>query len=316
MKNSKFLYSWGVLLFWFVFMTWHGLWAYIAQHWPVSITMIFGSFVAGATTEGGGAVAFPVFTKLLHVPSNVARDFALAIQSIGMTCGSLLIIRKGYKFLPEVFGWSFLGASVSVIFCLEYIAPQIPSPYPKILFTLFTTCFGFFLLFLSSGNRTVHTEIPLNSWRRRLAFITVGIVGGFISALVGSGADVVLFVVLCLRYNLDEKIGTRTTVFLMGSVSMVAFLWKMITGTIAPEVLPMWLSAVPIVAFGAPLGAIFCSWQKREHVVAFLLGLIFVELVTTIWLVPFDTQATLISLAFITVSIGIMHLLQKIRENE
>ena len=33
---------------------------YFPTHYPMTITMIFGSMVAGATSEGGGAVAFPV----------------------------------------------------------------------------------------------------------------------------------------------------------------------------------------------------------------------------------------------------------------
>lgn len=36
------------------------------------------------TSEGGGAVAFPVMTFILHLAPNTARDFALMIQSIGM----------------------------------------------------------------------------------------------------------------------------------------------------------------------------------------------------------------------------------------
>ncbi|MFL6307311.1 MAG: hypothetical protein ACJ72H_27575 [Candidatus Sulfotelmatobacter sp.] len=36
----------------------------------VAVTMIFGSLVGGGTSEGGGAIAFPVFTKLLHIPGS------------------------------------------------------------------------------------------------------------------------------------------------------------------------------------------------------------------------------------------------------
>jgi hypothetical protein len=50
--------------------------------WLMSVTMIFGSMVAGATSEGGGAVAFPVMTLALGVAPPVARDFSFMIQSI------------------------------------------------------------------------------------------------------------------------------------------------------------------------------------------------------------------------------------------
>ena len=39
------------------------------------------------TSEGGGAVAFPVMTLALGIPPAVARDFSLMIQSCGMTAG-------------------------------------------------------------------------------------------------------------------------------------------------------------------------------------------------------------------------------------
>ena len=42
----------------------------------MSITMIFGSMIAGATSEGGGAIAFPVMTLALGISPPVARDFS------------------------------------------------------------------------------------------------------------------------------------------------------------------------------------------------------------------------------------------------
>ncbi|CAJ0578588.1 unnamed protein product, partial [Mesorhabditis spiculigera] len=40
--------------------------------------------VAGMTSEGGGAVSFPIMTLVLHINPDIARDFALMIQSIGI----------------------------------------------------------------------------------------------------------------------------------------------------------------------------------------------------------------------------------------
>ena len=39
--------------------------------------------LVGMTSEGGGAVAFPVMTLALHITPAVARDFSLMIQSCG-----------------------------------------------------------------------------------------------------------------------------------------------------------------------------------------------------------------------------------------
>ncbi|MDJ0775700.1 MAG: hypothetical protein QNJ49_20130 [Mastigocoleus sp. MO_167.B18] len=50
----------------------------LTENWEASITMIFGSIIAGGTSMGGGAVAFPVFTKVLHLPPAEAKVFSLA----------------------------------------------------------------------------------------------------------------------------------------------------------------------------------------------------------------------------------------------
>ncbi len=55
--------------------------AYCYNHWEIALTMMFGSIIAGGTSMGGGAVAFPVFTKLLNVSPHDAKVFSLAIQS-------------------------------------------------------------------------------------------------------------------------------------------------------------------------------------------------------------------------------------------
>ena len=48
--------------------------------------MIVGSAIGGATSEGGGAVAFPVMTLVMKLAPAIARDFSLMVQS----CGKIL----------------------------------------------------------------------------------------------------------------------------------------------------------------------------------------------------------------------------------
>ncbi|NLI78806.1 MAG: sulfite exporter TauE/SafE family protein [Candidatus Riflebacteria bacterium] len=310
---GRFLVSVVVLVVWALYLALGPGFAFLQDLWPVSATMAFGSFVAGATAEGGGAVAFPVFTKVLHLPASTARDFALAIQSVGMTCGALLIARSGYRFLEPVFWWTLAGAAPAVLVGLTWVAPLVVPPYPKIFFTMFTLAFGGFLVWMNRRPRILRTRVACDHGRRRLEFVAAGVVGGLAASIVGSGADVVLFILLCLRYDVDEKVGTRTTVFLMAAVSLIGFGFLALSGRLAPAVWPMWLAAVPIVAFGAPLGALFCSWQKREHVVGFLIGLILLEFATTVWLVPFDASAVGFSAAFLATAFVAMLLLRESR---
>ena len=76
---------------WLVYVLSAGELDRLSHHWESAFTMIFGSFLAGSSPEGGGAVAFPVFTKVLEVPAQVARTFSLSIQAVGMTMAALII---------------------------------------------------------------------------------------------------------------------------------------------------------------------------------------------------------------------------------
>ena len=64
----------------------HNFFQYFPTHYPMSLTMLVGSAIGGATSEGGGAVAFPVMTLVLKLAPAIARDFSLMVQSCGRTC--------------------------------------------------------------------------------------------------------------------------------------------------------------------------------------------------------------------------------------
>lgn len=44
----------GVYAVWFVYMTATGQWPLFGEGWYMILTMVFGSFIAGASSEGGG----------------------------------------------------------------------------------------------------------------------------------------------------------------------------------------------------------------------------------------------------------------------
>jgi hypothetical protein len=61
-------------------------WDYFSDfpnHTVMLLTMVIGAFIGGATSEGGGAVAFPVMTLALDLSPAVARDFVYVSQSTG-----------------------------------------------------------------------------------------------------------------------------------------------------------------------------------------------------------------------------------------
>ena len=283
---------------WLIYMTMSKNWSLYGTHWPASVTMVLGSFVAGITAEGGGAVAFPVFTKVLHIASGNARTFSLMIQTFGMGMAAIFIATRRIRVLPRVVLFVSLGGVVGHVIGLFWF--PLPAPYPKILFTFITTVFGVALLISRWGlHWTPQQDLPHWTWVHRVIFVSLGIFGGMVAANVGSGIDVVTFIILTLMFGINEKISTPTTVIIMGINSLVGFfLHGVVAQDIDPEVWNYWLVAVPIVIVGAPFGAFVGSKISRDAVIIFLATLISIELVTTLWLVPFTAvmwQVTIIA---------------------
>ncbi len=259
-------------------------WSLFQEYWPMSLTMALGSFVAGSTPQGGGAVAFPVYTKVLNIPSDEARTFGLMIQSAGMTMASVFIFVRRIRILPFVITWATVGGAIGL--ALGTFSISIPNPYPKIIFTMVATLFGAALII----SRWVlgwqpHEELPGDGHRYRLTFMSVGVLGGTFAAITGSGIDMLTFIVLTLAFGIDEKIGTPTSVVIMALISVLGFALHGAVKADIGIVWRYWLVCVPIVIFGAPLGAFVASKVNRDHIIKGLILLIGIELLSTLWLV-------------------------------
>ena len=281
---------------WLGYMFVANRWSLFQEYWPVSITMAIGSFVAGATAEGGAAVAFPVFTKVLHIPSGDARTFGLMIQAFGMTMAGVMIYVQRVKTLPRVIGWVSLGGILGQVVGTYLFT--IPNPYPKILFTFVATAFGVAMVisrwFIQWSPRS---ELPAWDNRYKALFFIVGILGGSFAAQTGSGIDMLTFIVLTLAFGLNEKISTPTTVIIMGLNSVVGFFLHGVVSQDIGIAWNYWLVALPIVILGAPFGAYVAAKVNRDGIIKFLLFLIGLELVTTIWLIPFTGTQIAITVA-------------------
>ena len=77
---------------WLYVMVKEDAWEEVFSFYVMSLTMVFGSLIAGSTPMGGGVVAFPVVVLYLKLQPEEGRDFSLMIQSVGMTSASFLII--------------------------------------------------------------------------------------------------------------------------------------------------------------------------------------------------------------------------------
>ena len=322
--------SFSVLIVWAIAVTATGTWERVADNWVSAVTMVFGSFVAGSTPQGGGAVAFPVFTKLLEVPAEVARSFSLFIQSIGMTCAALSIVinRRAVEWRSIMIGAAFaaIGFVIGLFALGDPDAPfwpsTLPGPYVKVTFTLIVVAMAF-VVWLNYRQQILEriNQVSSYSWRIYVALAIFGLLGGVASSLVGSGADVLVYIVLVILIGLVPRVGVPSSVIIMASISLIGIVvLGFVDGQIfvgldgvgdvtslggrdvgagpggAPaygadlppldgsrfDLLGLWLAAAPVVAFGAPLGAWVSSKITDRQLVVFVLALAAAEALTTV----------------------------------
>ncbi len=283
---------------WATYMFASDSWGLFADFWPISVTMTIGSFVAGATAEGGAAIAFPVFTKVLSIPPQDARTFGLMIQSVGMSMAALVIIVRGVPILPRVILWVSLGGVAGQVIGTFWLS--LGAPYSKILFTFVAAVFGVALAISRWGLKwEPRTSMPSFGRGSMAMYVAIGVAGGTFAANTGSGIDIATFIVLTLAIGINEKVSTPTTVIIMAVNSVVGFALQAFAVGDVGIAFDYWLVAIPVVVIGAPLGAVAASYATRDMIIGLLLSLIALELVTTIILVPFTSLAIVITAAAI-----------------
>lgn len=260
----------------------------IIHNWRVALTMVFGSLVGGGTSEGGGAVAFPVFTKILHIPAHQACLFAFAIQSVGMGAASLSILCLKIPVEKRVLLWGGLGGICGMVFSTYFIEPYIAPVLVRIAFTVMVSSLGVALVLLNrTQNVKRHLFCPIFGARERALLVLAGLLGGLMSGLAGCGENIAVFMLMVLLFRVSEKIVTPTTVILMTIVTIAGFgLHALVIRDFDRTVTSYWLAAVPIVSVGAPLGAIICSRMSRRAIVGVLLFLIAAEFTSTVLIIP------------------------------
>jgi uncharacterized membrane protein YfcA len=312
-----FSVSAAVTAVWLIAVSTTGSWGRVGDHLVASATMVVGSFVAGATPQGGGAVAFPVFTKALDVPAEAARSFSLCIQAVGMTSASAAII-LGRR--PVVWPAVAIGAPTGIVAFVATLLlagdrskpfwpSSLPGPYVKITFTLVVAAMAVVVLIgLRTPIRTVSGALPPLDTRLTSALVVAGTLGGVSSALVGSGADVFLYLFVVVLIGVRGAVGVPTSVITMAIVSIAGFVvLGLVDGqldvvvdanglvtevggealvdpmtTARADLFGMWLAAVPVVAWGAPLGAWVASRLSPSALVRLALAVAVAEVVSTI----------------------------------
>ncbi|OLT29384.1 permease [Nocardiopsis sp. CNR-923] len=275
----------------------------LQANWPVALTMVFGSLIGGGTSEGGGAVSFPVMTKLLSVPADEARVFTFAIQSVGMTAASISILACRVPVERRVVVHGSAAGVVGVVVSAVYLAPLVPLPLVRVLFTMLLVALAVALL-LQLFQRGYRRNPAVPEWtvRERALVVGAGFAGGVLSGVAGVGENCVMFLLLVLLFRVSEKVSTPTTVIMMTVVSIGAFTAHVfVIGDFTGAVVGYWVAAAPVVAVGAPLGAWICTRLTPFTIRMILFALIASELVSTLLFVPFTPLLTVLGLTTLTV---------------
>ena len=312
---------------WLAFVVFGGHLDRIADNWRAALTMVFGSFVAGSTPQGGGAVAFPVFTKVLAIPASVARSFSLVIQATGMVMASASILLSGRKIDWKAYelgvGGGVVGFYVGLFALGDPSTPfwdsRIDAAYVKVSFTLiiFTVAL---IVRLCATQESRYEFVPDWGARSKLVMLSFAFVGGIFSSLAGSGTDVILFVFLVLIAGVTPKVAIPTSIVAMATVSTLGLvILGLLHGQLniglaegnvvsvddiafGPEaaqrfdLFGIWLAAAPIVVWGAPLGAWVAARVSERTVIRFVGAMALLEVLTTaIFLDQFRTDFVLLS---------------------
>lgn len=305
-----------VTLVWLVAVLASGSFGRALDHWQSALTMVFGSFLAGSSPVGGGAVAFPVFTKLLEVPAPVARTFSLSIQAVGMTTAAAIMLLARRPLEPRVIVTGVLSGSAGFLAALFLLGerstpfwePSVPAPYVKVTFTIMLAATSYIMFLTLRAGRHDHGAPRIPHWNGRVwtGLVVATFIGGGISSMIGTGVNVLLFLFTVTMAGLHPRVGVASSIVTMAAISLVGLLVLGIAdgqldvdlaasgevvavGGTAVDPLPadrydllgLWLAAVPVVVWAAPLGTYVVHLLEEHRLIAFVGLLAAVEVIST-----------------------------------
>lgn len=263
---------------WFLLVHFTNAWSTVFEHWPIAVAMALGSYVAGSTPMGGGTIGFPILVLLFDQPAVIGRNFSFAVQSIGMVSASIFILCMGRPIAWSLLRWGMLGSLIGTPLGVAFIAPSVDGTIIKFLFAIIWASFGVMHLFRTHELVRRYGFISGRPGFDRWAGLVVGLLGGtLLASITGVGIDMLAYIVLVLLIRADVRIAVPTSVILMAFTSVLGFasnwLLSLVNSTtyeIAPAVYANWLAAAPIVAFGAPLGALMLYLINRTFTLIFV----------------------------------------------
>jgi hypothetical protein len=286
------------------------------RQWATVITMIFGSFIAGASPEGSAAVAYPIFTLILKIAPPIARNFAFAIQSIGMTSASLLIIGMRLKVDWNYIIFVTFGGVFGLFLGTYYVVPYISPLEAKLFFVSLYLSFGIALWQQNRRpQREVYDKIQNFQHSDRGRLIIFGLIGGIISSIFGTGINIFTFCLMTIYYRVSEKVATPSSVIIMTLETILGlFIHTQLIKDFQPEAFEIWLACVPFVAIFAPLGAFVISKMARKGIATLLYCILIIQFFGAMIVIkPSLIQLSLCILVLVS-GIGLFGYLARVRK--
>lgn len=269
------------------------LWAYVltindawaasfSSYWTMSIALVFGSLLAGSTPCSAGVVIYPL-TQLapLHPPPD-ARDISVLLQAVGLAAASYTIVLRKRMLLEGTGYLLFFFCVFGAVGVLFGLFAALARDLANVIFT--STVFGFALAYCytsellpaprpqraaSEDASPPEEEVDQAGadGLTALAACLCALCGGFLTATIGTGADLACFSFGIFGWNmrhptlaLDGSQLTAASVVTMACVSIFASLARSMTGGgFSQPTLLCWGAMVPIVVVGAPIGSLVLS---------------------------------------------------------
>lgn len=305
-----------VMFGWFWYMFQNDSFEIYTRQWATVLTMIFGSFIAGASPEGSAAVAYPIFTLILKIAPPVARNFAFAIQSIGMTSASLLIIGMRLKVDWNYIIFVTIGGIFGLFLGTYYVVPYISPVQAKLFFVSLYLSFGIALWLQNRRpQREVFDRIEnfKNSDKGRL--IIFGLVGGIISSIFGTGINIFTFCLMTIYYRVSEKVATPSSVIIMTIETILGlFIHTQLINDFQPEAFEIWLACVPFVAVFAPLGAFVISKMPRKGIATLLYCILIIQFFGAMLVIKPSIIQFSLCMVVLATGIGLFGYLARVRK--
>jgi uncharacterized membrane protein YfcA len=206
-----------------------------------------------------------------------------------MTSAGIFIVATRRPVLWTTLRWACGGAAIATPIGIAFIAPVINDTVVKLLFAVLWASFGI-MHFVKVREFIRFTDILPETRRfERLMGLSVGMLGGAtVAATTGVGVDMLVYTVLVLVCRCDLRVAIPTSVILMAFTSLVGVATTFALHELDPAQYPIrdgafgnWIAAAPIVAVGAPLGALMVGLIPRQYTLVFLSVLCILQFVWT-----------------------------------